>query len=142
MWFAAALPSIADPGDRWNADLLLFGVPNGVVELRDGSLRDGRPEDRITLQAGAAFDPAATCPRWERFIVEIFAGDESLIRFIQRAIGYTLCGLTAEQCLFLLFGTGANGKMTLTRTIANVLGDYGLNLPFSTLRDARPSHDS
>jgi putative DNA primase/helicase len=79
------------------------------------------------------YDPGATCPRWERFIAEIFASDDSLVRFIQRAIGYTLCGLTGEQCLFLLFGTGANGKSTLTRTIANVLGDYGWNMPFSTI---------
>lgn len=39
---------ISDKGEGWNADPLLLGVPNGVVDLLTGTLRDGKPEDRIT----------------------------------------------------------------------------------------------
>jgi putative DNA primase/helicase len=130
---ARNLPPIADKGDRWNADPWLLGVPNGVVDLRTGELRRGRPEDGITLQTSVPYDAFAPCVRWERFIREVFAGDDALIDFIVRAIGYSITGITSEQVLFFGYGVGANGKGTLTNTLKHVLGDYAWNMPFSTL---------
>ena len=66
-------------------------------------------------------------------MVEIVAGNVALATFIQRAIGYSLTGITTEQVLFLLYGTGANGKGTLTNTLKRVLGDYAWNMPFATI---------
>ena len=34
-------------------------------------------------------------------------------RYIQKALGYALTGDTSEQALFILYGTGSNGKSTL-----------------------------
>jgi putative DNA primase/helicase len=130
---AKALKPIANVGDHWDVDPYQLGVPNGVVDLRTGTLRPGHPEDGMTLQAGAAYDPTATCPRWERFIAEIFAGNNDLTHFVQRAIGYSMTGITSEQVLFLLYGTGSNGKGTLTNTLKRVLGDYAWNMPFATI---------
>jgi putative DNA primase/helicase len=130
---ARALKPIADAGDGWDADPWLLGVSNGVVDLRDGTLRDGRPEDRITMTTGTAYDPAAECPRWEQFINEIFAPHVELVGFMQRAAGYSLTGITSEQALFLLYGTGSNGKGTYSNTLKRVLGDYAFNMPFATL---------
>ena len=45
---------------------------------------------------------------------------------LQRAIGYSLTGLTSEQCLFFLFGTGSNGKSTFTKFLEGLLGAYAL----------------
>lgn len=122
---------IADRGDSWNADILLLGVPNGVVDLRTGRLRPARQEDRITIHTRVPFDPVARCPRFERFLDEVFLHDPELIAFLQRAIGYCLTGSVTEQCLFLCYGQGANGKSTLLEVIRYVFGDYAHNLPFS-----------
>lgn len=135
---AATLGPIADSGDAWDADPFLLGCPNGVVDLRTGTLRAGRPEDRLTLRTGVAFDPAAPAPRFERFLNEIFDGDGERISWLTRAVGYSLTGATSEQIFFLLHGRGANGKGALTRALSHALGDYGFNLPFSTF-EARPS---
>jgi hypothetical protein len=62
---------IADAGDSWDADPWLFGVSNGIVDLRTGRLRPGDPADRVTLHTGVVFDPESTCPRWEQFLVEV-----------------------------------------------------------------------
>lgn len=129
---AKSTPPIADTGNGWNADPLLICVRNGVVNLHTGKLRPARPEDRITLQAGVAFDPAATCPRFERFLEDVFLGDKELIRYVQKTIGYSLTGDVSEQCLFLCYGEGANGKSTLLETLRHVLGSYAHNVPFST----------
>ncbi|MDA1010792.1 MAG: phage/plasmid primase, P4 family, partial [Chloroflexi bacterium] len=128
---AKAEPAIADPGDSWDREPLLIGVENGVLDLATGQLRPGRPEDRISLAAPVPYRPDALCPRWEQFLQEVFLGDAELIAFLQRAIGYSLTGDVSEHALFLLFGTGRNGKSVLLNTLRRLAGDYALNLPFS-----------
>ena len=123
---------IADSGESWNADPFLLGVQNGVVNLRTGQLRPGKPEDGITLHTDIAFDADAECPRWEQFVGEIFNGDSELIDFIQRAVGYSLTGDVSEQCLFTLHGRGANGKSTFLRVLRHVFGGYAQDTPFTT----------
>ena len=122
---------LADTGIDWDSDPWLLGVANGVIELRTGKLRDGRSSDKITLHTDISFDPQAQCPRWSQFLEEIFGGDRELVAFVQRAVGYCLTGRTEEQCLFLCYGVGANGKSTLLKLLRYVLGDYAYNLPFS-----------
>ena len=129
LYLAQAEQPIADAGAGWDADPWVLGVPNGVIDLRTGRLRAGRRDDRITMQAAVAYDPEATCPRWDRFLPEVFHGDADVIAFVHRAVGYSLTGDTSEQCLFLPYGTGANGKGTLMNTLAALLGDYAYTMP-------------
>jgi len=126
----AELP-IADSGENWDSDPLLLGVANGVIDLRDGTLRDGKPDDRITMHVECEFHPDAQCPKWNKFLDETFSGDQAVISFIKRAVGYSLTGMTGEQCLFLCYGSGANGKSTFLETIRWITGDYSCTLPFS-----------
>lgn len=123
---------IADSGDQWDLDPMLLGVGNGVIDLRRGTLRAGVQTDRITLHTEIPFDPNAQCPRWEKFLAEIFSGDKDLIQFIQRAVGYCLTGETREQVMFPCYGTGANGKSTFLDVLHHVFGDYGYTLPFAS----------
>jgi putative DNA primase/helicase len=50
---------LADKGEEWDNDPWLFGVTNGVIDLRTGKLRHGRPQDRITLHSPVVYDPKA-----------------------------------------------------------------------------------
>ena len=125
-------PAFSYSGDGWDADPWLVGVKNGVVDLRSGILRDGKPEDRITRHIEHDFDPQAQCPRWLRFMEEIFSSDAELIRYLHRAVGYSLTGITREQCLFVCYGIGANGKTILMRTIRHAFGPYASDTPFTT----------
>lgn len=125
-------PPIADAGDRWDADPWLLGVANGVVDLRTGTLQAGSPDDRITRHSDVPFEPDAACPRWLRFLDEVFAADEELTSFIARAVGYSLTGDTSEQCVFMSYGTGSNGKSVFLATVRGVAGTYAANTPFST----------
>jgi putative DNA primase/helicase len=130
---AQSEPAIADVGDSWDSDPFLFGVPNGVIDLHTGRLRDGRREDRVTKNAAVPFDPSATCPQWEQFILDLFGGDSDLAAFLHRAVGYSVSGDTTEQCLFLCYGPGSNGKSTFISTIHALLGDYAANMPFTAI---------
>ena len=92
-----------------------------------------RREDFITKLAPVAYDPKARSQRWVEFLERIMAANPKLISFLQRAIGYSLTGETSEQCMFILHGSGANGKSTFLQTIAFVLGDYAMSTPTETL---------
>ena len=127
------LAPVGITGEEWDGDPWLLGTPSGVVDLRTGILRAGRPDDLITSATGVPFDPAAECPRWLRFLDEVFGGDRDLIHYIWLALGYTLTGVTTEQTIWLLWGTGANGKSTFLTIIAYILGDYGHVIPFTTI---------
>jgi putative DNA primase/helicase len=130
---------LADDGTGWDADGWLLGVANGVVELKTGKLRAGNPADGITLHTTVAFDPNAQCPRWMRFLDEIFGGDSELIQYVWHAVGYSLTGETSEQCFFCCYGDGANGKSTFLNAIRHTLGTYAANLPFSAFELAARS---
>ncbi len=125
-------PPISDAGDRWDADPWLLAAANGVVDLRDGRLRPGRPEDRLIMHTTIAYDPEAACPRWLRFLDEVFGSDATLIDFIHRAVGYSLTGDTSEQCVFTCHGFGANGKSVFLTVSRALGGSYAYNAPFTT----------
>jgi len=111
----------------------LLGVANGVINLRTGGLRVETKEEYITKQAPVVFNPAATCPRWLKFLNQAMDGDNDMINYLKRIVGYSLTGDTKEQVLFFLFGHGANGKSVFVTTIQDLLGDYAIQTPVSTL---------
>ncbi len=129
---AQSLHPMADAGDQWDRNPYLLGCVNGVIDLTTGDLLKGHPDDRITMSCGIVYDPIVQAPRWELFLREIFGGDDEMVSFIQRAAGYSLTGDTREQCMFLLWGSGCNGKTTLLGRLRAVFGDYAINTPFST----------
>jgi putative DNA primase/helicase len=131
---------IADSGMNWDTDSYLLGVANGVLDLRTGNLRPGRPEDRLTMRVPVDYDPTAESPRWDQFLHQVFQCDWELIGFVQRAVGYSLTGSVREQVLFLCNGSGANGKSVFLATLRHLAGDYALNIPFTVLElQQRPS---
>jgi putative DNA primase/helicase len=70
-------------------------------------------------------------------MMEIFDGDSELVSYMQKAVGYALCGDVSEHCLFVLYGTGKNGKSTFIKRIAAILGDYASNASSSLLVESR-----
>ena len=124
------LPILQDELDRQKS---LFNATNGTLNLRTGELL---PHDRlqyISKISYAEYTDKIDCPLWDKFLSEIFDGDADLIRYIQKAIGYSLTGSTQEQCVFFLYGTGSNGKSTFLDIITEILGEYAVNIQPETL---------
>jgi len=87
----------------------------------------------VTKKLGASANRDASCPIWMNFISRIFNDDRATMDFVRRAVGYSLMGSVAEQCMFILIGTGANGKSTFLRTLHHLFGDYAGSIPIQTL---------
>jgi putative DNA primase/helicase len=83
----------------------------------------------ITKIANVDYDPVAECPAWKQFIREIMNYNSDIITFLQNAAGWALTGDTSEQIMFILFGSGTNGKSTFLNTVMYVLGTTRLPLP-------------
>ena len=87
----------------------------------------------ITKATRVLWNPAASCADWMGFLEGVFPGNPEMIEFLQRAIGYSLTGITREEVFFILHGAGRNGKGTFLRVLSEVLGDYAGNTDISTL---------
>ncbi len=69
-------------------------VPNGIVKLRNGKLAEHLPELYMTKMTLCEYTEKTDCPRWIEFLNDIFGGDQELIRYIQKAVEYSLTGAT------------------------------------------------
>ena len=83
----------------------------------------------------------ATCPVWEATIDKIMGGDEEKIAFLKRVFGYGMTGVITEQCLFVLYGSGANGKSTILEVFRELLSGYAMHTTM-VLRSVRGSSGS
>lgn len=149
----AAIPYFPSHTTDYDTDPWVLGVPNGVVDLRTGELRGGHPEDGITMQTAVAYNPDAPAPLWEATVAQVFArggvAQPDFVRYVQRALGYSITGSCREEVFFLCTGrldspekNGRNGKGTLVNTIAKVLGDYAGDLGFKSLEWSKYSGGS
>lgn len=120
-----------------DADPMLLGVSNGVLDLRKRQLLAPAPGLRVTKRCPVPFDPEATAPNFEAFIQRITRGKPALAAFLQRLAGYTLTGEVNEQCFAFLYGLGRNGKTTFAELLFWLLGDYAVILPTATLTLAK-----
>lgn len=112
---------------------MAFNVPNGTLSLRTGRLISHERSHFITKFSPIEYTDNADCPMWKKFLADIFAGDKELIRYIQKAVGYSMTGDVTEQCVFFLYGTGRNGKSTFLDVLREILGEYVSNIQPETI---------
>ena len=130
---ASHAPGLAVTHQAFDSDRMLFNCLNGTIALRTGAFYPHTPENMITKISPAAYEPGATCPKFDAFLQTIFAGDAEIIGYIARCFGLFLTGLTDAQVMFFWYGLGANGKSVLVNAFMGLLGDYGMKAPSNFL---------
>lgn len=118
---------------EFDQDDYLFNVSNGYIDLKTGDLHDHTPDKHFTKFSNVEYTDKIDCPMWLEFLNQIFDGDQELIDYLQRAIGYSLSGSTVEQMMFILYGNGRNGKSVFLDVIKEIFGTYTLNIQPQTL---------
>ncbi len=122
---AKTTPGINANSREFDGQPWLLNCQNGTIDLSTGELLAHTPEHGITKLAPVAYDPGATCLRWDQFLLEVFEGDLEVVGYVCRALGYSLSGDTSWQAWFLLHGNGENGKSRFVEVLRTVLGpDY------------------
>jgi putative DNA primase/helicase len=129
----SAKPYLAIRADQLDQNPMFLNVLNGMIDLGTGTLLAHDPNLLITRLINVNYEPHAKFTEWEKFLNLVTGGDQDLQSFLQLAVGYSLTGRTDEHCLFVLYGTGSNGKTTFTETLRLLLGDYAKRVNVETL---------
>lgn len=129
LWLAQS--DMAARAGEFDRDPYLLAVNNGTVNLRTGELRPSSREDMLSRLVPIDFNPEAVCPAWDLFLERV-QPDHNVRAFLQRAVGYSLTGSTAEQCLFFVHGSGANGKSILIEVLLALLGEHAVAASFDS----------
>lgn len=128
--------------NQFDRDEQLILAGDTTINLREGTASIPRPTDNMTLTMGTPYQESATCPRWLRFIEELWPDRPEMWTYIQRAAGYCLTGSTKEHIMFLCVGDGRNGKSTLLNVLRKLLGDYANSAAFVTFDADRKSEST
>jgi putative DNA primase/helicase len=129
--------------ELFDIDPWLLGVKNGVVNLKTGELRPGRAEDMITRACPHDWTGIDTpAPTWLDYLAATHEGNQDLIDFLGRLLGYAITGLTTERNFVILHGQGRNGKGTLVETLLHVLGPLAAPIQSELLLDQGRSRSS
>jgi len=114
-------PLLAVHPDDLDKNPCLLNCLNGTVELTSGKLREHRRDDLITKIVPHEYDPHAPCPKFLAFVEGTLG---PLVPYVQRALGYSITGLTSEKKAFLCLGPTDTGKTTLLNLFRSLFDEY------------------
>ena len=118
------------PMPFWIGDDRPFKSSKNIITFSNGLMDVDNPSDLIphssnwcsTVCLPFAYDPQATCPTWERFLSEVFEGDQERVSLIQEFFGYCLSSDTSLQKALILVGKPRSGKGTIQRVLGALIG--------------------
>ena len=114
--------------EQLDANPWILNARNGTIDLKTGKLYKHRRDDLCTKRLDVDYHPRARCKSIITFLYRIMGKPQAgakglkqelrarrqrarrLVKFLQRALGYSLTGVTQEAVLFFMYGTGDNGK--------------------------------
>jgi putative DNA primase/helicase len=146
---------------EFDANPYLLNFMNGTVDVRvddcvDGStsatnatrgLRPHDPHDYITQLIPYKYDPHAQAPMWNALVsrvVQTANQDGATLRFLQKALGYSLLGGNIEHVIFFLTGSERCGKSKILEIVRALVGeDYAhISRPDLISKKRNGHHDS
>ena len=96
---------------------------DAVLADSDDYLHPNTPQWFSQVSLPYAFDPTATCPRWDAFLEHNLEMDPERIKVVQEWAGYLLLPTTDEQKFMVLEGEGKNGKSVFIAGLTAMLGE-------------------
>jgi putative DNA primase/helicase len=123
--------------DELDQHPLKITLDNLTYDLKNDKKLKHNPDHLITKKLPFLFDSNAKADRWKSFVLQIMCGDLQMADFLQQAVGYSLTGLTTEQCLFFLYGNGKNGKTTFVEVLLRLFGEYACKADNQMIMDRR-----
>ncbi len=121
---ASGMKDLQIKPDDWDANPWLLNCQNGTINLKTGKLQPFNKADYITRICNTNYDESCPTPLWNQLLETIMSGKRNMVEYLQRALGYSLTGDISEQAMFILHGTGSNGKSTFLNIFSAVMNTY------------------
>jgi putative DNA primase/helicase len=102
-----------------NVDLIC--LKNGIYNIEDGTLIPHTPNYIFFNQVNVTYDPNATCPKISTAIRDMLPENDASL--IEEMFGFILYRNYFINRIFILTGTGANGKSQIIKLIKRFVGD-------------------
>ncbi len=110
-----------DAPELWDAPQAdVMNLSNGLLNVRERKLKPHDPAFLSAVQLPVAYDPAAACPAWVKFIHEVFP--EDAVDLAWQIVAWVMIPDNIRQLAILLLGEGANGKSTFLAAINAFIG--------------------
>lgn len=109
----------------FDTDDMILNVKNGTVDLKTGKLMPHSPEYMCSHMCPIEYnehedrEPVKFLGYLKQWIP-----DDEVRAWIKKQLGYTLTGMTSEQCMYFLLGIGQDGKSTMMQILSEIMGDY------------------
>jgi len=140
--------------EKLDSNINLIGYNNGVydlttVEEKDSNgniskkcvgFRDGRPDDYISLSTKNDFIQYSSKMPYIKNINTFFSQilpNEKIRNYFLQALSTCLSGETKEEKLYILTGSGSNGKSLTMDLMYAALGDYYMSCPITIITRKR-----
>ena len=125
---------------------------NGMVNLKDKTLKYSVPEDNITRHLELEYKPeiygrngenSKFYNEWNQFVIDITREktgevNEEIFNFMRWIFGYSIQGIPKHKKFFIFWGPeGYNGKSILLNTLSDVLEDYCVTMDKSIVLESK-----
>jgi putative DNA primase/helicase len=111
----------ADAPDLWEHPTLdVINVANGLLNVKTRKLSAHSPKHFSPVQLPVKYDPAATCPRIDQFIREVFP--EDTVDLAYEIPAWLMTPDISKQKAILFQGAGGNGKSAYLALLVAFLG--------------------
>jgi P4 family phage/plasmid primase-like protien len=101
----------------------LWCAANCMIDLESGRVYDHDPSLLLTGGSEVAYDPDATCPRFDAFLEQV-QPDPDTRDYLMQVFALSMFGHVRDHVLPVLIGEGRNGKGTAIRIAHRVFGTY------------------
>lgn len=95
---------------------------NGTLELDSGTFREHNPNDYCSFQASYPYNPHATHHAWSSFIQDVTGDDPKTSELLQFIPGYVFFPDCSMEKIFVLTGSGGNGKSKYLEVLRQLFG--------------------
>jgi hypothetical protein len=114
-------------------DMILF--KNGVLDLKTKKIRNGQPNDYLSLSTLIDYVPLKKCDKSivdeiNTYMGQVFTNIK-VKKKIWKILTNSLQGINPNNDLYMWAGTGSNSKSVLTNLFMNSFGEYCIKLPTS-----------
>jgi putative DNA primase/helicase len=114
-------------GDETGSSKVLINFSNGTLEIRNGTdtLRTFAKADLLTYQLPFAYDEAARCPLFDRYLARVLP-DISSQKVLSEFLGWIFLKDLKLEKFLLLYGGGHNGKSVIFDIVNQLLGEENI----------------
>lgn len=129
---------LVDAEKAFDDQVRYLTMQNGLYDLHEGKLIPHTPKIFTTNLLPYDYDPEAQCPRWLKYLDEVFMSDAATIKFVQEAVGYAFHKSIPKAAMFFLIGDGGNGKSVFIFIISGLCGKENIsNISLNRLNDEK-----